>query len=290
MKLFVSVLMLLAVGAVGEVVKDFKEPPCENFFLDGGPPEFKTNGIASQVPVEGRYVRICQRYRNKYHYATLYDTTEKIPVYSAYRYERTADCKVDRPDITWMIEPQLEDIKNSKEMALQRNMKVNNQAYNSQYDNSRYDKGHLFPFCHTNSDEAAESTFTLTNAAPQRCDFNKMWYSKVERRVREALKQCLNVGKKAYVVTGVVPSSGSEYQTLKVGSTVNVPSFFWTAYRCCDNNNKNCDFGGFIMHKEADEATDYKDINELHFKLSALYTKPFKLYKDAAFNLKRPRE
>ncbi|KAL6473337.1 hypothetical protein MHYP_G00168980 [Metynnis hypsauchen] len=288
MKLFVSVLMLLTLGAVGEVVKDFKVA-CKEFFLDGEPPEFQTGRTASQVPVEGIYVRICQRYNNTYHYATLYDTFNKIPVYSAYRYERTADCTVKRPDITWMIEPQLEDIGNSKEMKLQRSMKVTKQAYNSAYEDSRYDRGHLLPFCHTNSDEAANSTFTLTNAAPQRCDFNKMWYNKVENNVRKKLAACLTASKRAYVVTGVVPSSELEYQTLKK-DIVNVPSFFWTAYRCCDNNNKNCEFGGHIMHREADDPTGYNDMNEFHSELRKLYNKPFKLFKDAAFNLKRPRE
>ncbi|XP_037398672.1 endonuclease domain-containing 1 protein-like [Pygocentrus nattereri] len=188
-----------------------------------------------------------------------------------------------------MIEPQLEDITNSKEMDLQRWMKVNKQAYNSQYDNSRYDKGHLFPFCHTNSDEAAVSTFTLTNAAPQRCDFNKMWYSKVENTVRTKLANCLTASKRAYVVTGVVPSSGSEYKTLK-DNNVNVPSFFWTAYRCCDNNNRNCDFAGYTMHREEDEPKGYTDMSEFNSKLSTFYKKTFKLFTDAALNLKRPRE
>ncbi|KAL7868955.1 hypothetical protein SRHO_G00103390 [Serrasalmus rhombeus] len=281
--------MLLALGAVGEVVKDFKVD-CKEFFLNEEPPEFQINGIALQVPEEGRYARICQRYNNKYHYATLYDTTEKIPVYSAYRYERTADCTLKRPDITWMIEPQLENIINSKEMVLQQKMKVNKQAYNSQYEDSRYDKGHLFPFCHTNSDEAAVSTFTLTNAAPQRCDFNKMWYSKVENTVRTKLANCLTASKRAYVVTGVVPSSGSEHKTLKKDNNVNVPSSFWTAYRCCDNNNRYCEFAGYTMQREADELTGYTDMRAFNSELSKFYNKPFKLFTDAALNLKRPRE
>ncbi|XP_036433817.1 endonuclease domain-containing 1 protein-like [Colossoma macropomum] len=270
MKLSVSVLMLLTLGAVGEVVENFtKVVDCGKFFLNGEPPEFKIGtqiGTASQ----GRYVPICQRYKNKYHYATLYDTAEKIPVYSAYRYERTPDCTGKRPVLTWMIEPQLENNNNGGEMILQKQMKINRQAYNSEYEDSRYDKGHLFPFCHTNSDEAAESTFTLTNAAPQRCDFNKMWYSKVEYRVRKNLTDCLNASKRAYVVTGVVPSK--EKQTLKKGSTVNVPSHFWTAYCCCDNNSK-CKFGAYIMHKEADEPTNYEDeeLIDFHKDLDELY-------------------
>ncbi|KAI4897141.1 hypothetical protein NFI96_028488, partial [Prochilodus magdalenae] len=216
MKLMVAVLMLLTLGAMGKVVRDFTE--CSGFFLNAKPPEFN-DGTASP----GRYMRICQRYSNTYHYATLYDTQNRIPVYSAYLYERGSDCKITRPDKTWMIEPQLEDNNNGDEMALQRQMKIyNKQAYNSDYEDSRYDKGHLYPFCHSDSKVAAESTFTLTNSAPQRCDFNKMWYSKVENKVRKSLNDCVDNNKPAHVVTGVVPNTEtpkdntvSEKQTLK---------------------------------------------------------------------------
>ncbi|KAI4897140.1 hypothetical protein NFI96_028486 [Prochilodus magdalenae] len=226
MKLMVAVLMLLTLGAMGKVVRDFTE--CSGFFLNDEPPEFN-DGTASP----GRYVHICQKYQDTYHYATLYDTQNRIPVYSAYLYKRGSDCTIPRPSKTWMIEPQLEDNNNGDEMALQGHMRIyNNQAYNSDYENSGYNKGHLYPFCHIDSEDAGKSTFTLTNAAPQKCDFNKRWYSKVENDVRKSLDDCVNTGRKAHVVTGVVPSRGDEYLVIK--HRVNVPSFFWTAFRCCD--------------------------------------------------------
>ncbi|KAL7868958.1 hypothetical protein SRHO_G00103420 [Serrasalmus rhombeus] len=189
--------MLLTLGAVGEVVKNFKDHDCKKFFLDEEPPEFKM-GTGS----EGRYVQICQRYSNEYHYATLYDTTEKIPGFSAYRYEKGLDCDVDRPVKTWMIEPQLEEEGGSPAMALQGSRITKGlQAYNRDYKLSKHDRGHLYPVCHTPTQVAAESTFTLTNAAPQKCDFNRNWYDEVESKVTPVLNECVNKGT-ACVVTG----------------------------------------------------------------------------------------
>ncbi|XP_049329514.1 endonuclease domain-containing 1 protein-like [Astyanax mexicanus] len=141
---------------------------------------------------------------------------------------------------------------------LQSYPKSNLQAYNSDYEGSRYDKGHLYPHCHAPDEETSKSTFTLTNTAPQRCDFNRFWYSKVEAKVNKALTTCVAAKKTPYVVTGVVPDTGSNPLTLKKDSQVNVPTHFWTAYCCCDNNDKECQFGAFILEREADEPDEFK--------------------------------
>ncbi|KAK6291676.1 hypothetical protein J4Q44_G00374610 [Coregonus suidteri] len=62
-----------------------------------------------------RYKLICQKYKNSYRFATLYDTTNKIPVFSAYTI--TGPPPKGRPNQPWMIEPQLNNIKNSPEMS-----------------------------------------------------------------------------------------------------------------------------------------------------------------------------
>lgn len=48
---------------------------------------------------------ICQSYKNKVRYVTLYNTAERIPVYSAYVFQSSEGEKcVDAP---WMYEPQV---------------------------------------------------------------------------------------------------------------------------------------------------------------------------------------
>ena len=151
-------------------------------------------------------------------------------------------------------------------MASEKNVRKNNrQAYDSDYENSGYNRGHLFPVCQTNSDDSAVSTFTLTSAAPQGCAFNKRWYHKVENDGRKSLQNCVNEGRKPYVVTGVVPSDG----TPKMAGRVNVPVYFWTAYRCCGTNE--CQFSGYIMHKDSDVPRYFKDMTVFDRKLSKYY-------------------
>ncbi|KAL0151496.1 hypothetical protein M9458_053201, partial [Cirrhinus mrigala] len=47
------------------------------------------------------------------------------------------------------------------------------QALNRDYRKSGRDKGHLEPVFQANSQDCADATFTLTNAAPQNPSFNR---------------------------------------------------------------------------------------------------------------------
>ncbi|XP_051869078.1 endonuclease domain-containing 1 protein-like [Pristis pectinata] len=80
----------------GEVVENFQQ--CNSSFKDHIPPQ-GFDGMRNLV-------RICQRFNNRYHFATLYRTDLRIPVYSAYTYQtpRTME-KTNRP-CTWFYEPQ----------------------------------------------------------------------------------------------------------------------------------------------------------------------------------------
>ncbi len=50
---------------------------------------------------------ICQRYNKKPRYVTLYNTVDRIPVYSAYTFKRSeGDLCMDVP---WMYEPQVKN-------------------------------------------------------------------------------------------------------------------------------------------------------------------------------------
>ncbi|XP_066525925.1 endonuclease domain-containing 1 protein-like [Hoplias malabaricus] len=285
MSLCSAVLMLLSLGAEGEVVlEDFSK--CKETFLNG-PPVFNTK-------TPSRHVFICQKHIKVYRFATRYDSEEKIPVYSAYKYQVRGDCYMARPQITWMVEPQLEDKKNGDQMGLQMRMKIEKQASNADYKRSKYDKGHLYPFCHTADDDTASSTFTLTNAAPQKCDFNWNWYDEVESKVKPILDDCSNIGKSAYVVTGVVPSKGNNL--LRIGRGVNVPTHFWTAFCCCDNNKKDCTFGGYIMGNNEESSEQFSSPENFNKKVSNLYqTDNFDVFANACSlsgnaPAKRPRE
>jgi len=103
MALLLHVLMLVLLsGGSAEVVENF-EWECGEFFANGKSPT-RFSGL--------QYKQICQT-RNGVHYATYYDTDNKIPVYSAYRFRGLQSCKRKN----WYIEPQV-----SENIILLRNM------------------------------------------------------------------------------------------------------------------------------------------------------------------------
>lgn len=78
---------------LGEVSDDFSQ--CLDFFYNSTPPR----GLSRP-----EYQPICQRYRNRYRFASLYDRQRRAPLYSAYQL-KLADGK--RPSVPWMYEPQV---------------------------------------------------------------------------------------------------------------------------------------------------------------------------------------
>ncbi|XP_042617168.1 endonuclease domain-containing 1 protein-like [Cyprinus carpio] len=230
MKHLVFLLLLSSVCffALSKVVDNFKE--CEEFFLDDKPPVFTPPAGVSVKP-------ICQCLQDNndkqiYLYATLYSTTWKIPVYSAYVFRKSKS--IGRCD-TWYIEPQLEDSRDSGDseqcMGPQGSAvkTSSNQALNSDYkDSNNYHKGHLYPVLHTDNHLSMLATSTLTNAAPQDSDFNTNEWLEHERVVINNLQSC----DKAYVVTGVVP----DMQAPKLNNRVYVSKYYWRATCCLKNN------------------------------------------------------
>ena len=93
-------LLLLQVSASclwlgrSEVVTSF-ESSCPQFFFREIPPN---EALEPESPAW-----ICQRYKNQYYFATLYDRNRRIPVYSAYLYQPGPGT---RPK-TWLVEPQV---------------------------------------------------------------------------------------------------------------------------------------------------------------------------------------
>lgn len=69
---------------------------CIHFFYMQTPP----------VGIRGTSLRkICQKYKDTLHYATLYDSSQRLPLYSAYVFKKSdGKRKMDTP---WMYEPQV---------------------------------------------------------------------------------------------------------------------------------------------------------------------------------------
>lgn len=111
-----------------------------------------------------------------------------------------------------------------------------NQAISEDYMNNSYkmSRGHLFPSGHAADDVTAESTFTLTNAVPQKFNFNTGSWNRMEREISDIMnKYCYDNNKVlAHVLTGAIPGNN------KLNEKVNIPSYMWTAF-CCYNSAGN---------------------------------------------------
>ncbi|XP_067456391.1 endonuclease domain-containing 1 protein-like isoform X3 [Thunnus thynnus] len=269
MKLLVSVFLLLALSypATAEVVTSFAT--CNNFFFNGQPPI---------GPTAATYKKICQRTQASggYEYATLYDTSRRIPVYSAYKFQGQGNMR----KTTWDIEPQLDDQNGGDFMASEgtvRNGLGRRQAVNEDYTGTArvYDKGHLLPVKHRNSQSCAVATFTLTNAAPQHKTFNRGTWRVKEAEVADTLTtDCLNRGFHAHIVTGVVPGNTN------INRRVNVPRYFWSAYCCRDNNNRPKLSGAFYGKNDQTNRVTSISIASLDARLTRAYGTGFQVFSD----------
>ncbi|XP_041063454.1 endonuclease domain-containing 1 protein-like isoform X2 [Carcharodon carcharias] len=220
-------LPVLDPGAVqGEVIQDLNN--CSWFFQGKTPPQ----GFDTQ-----NRIKICQRYKNHYHFVTLYRTDLRIPVYSAYRYPCTMGVDKKRRPSPWFYEPQIDDPRASMEMISSNGTSSGNQAVDTDYQRSGYDRGHLYPFSF-NSNDSATATTTLTNAVPQKHKANENWAEEAESIVRKLAVECHRSGRSMYVVTGSANSTN-----IKLKNKIVVPEVAWTALCCTsppDQNNDPC--------------------------------------------------
>lgn len=77
---------------------------CSEFFLQEKSPNIPEILVKGNILDQNRYKPICQTLANKRRFVTLYDTVNKIPVFSASKYRGHTD---GRPNTPWMIEPQV---------------------------------------------------------------------------------------------------------------------------------------------------------------------------------------
>ncbi|XP_010408299.3 endonuclease domain-containing 1 protein-like [Corvus cornix cornix] len=210
---------------------------------------------------------ICQRYNNQYHFATLYDKTRRIPVYSAYIYQPGPGNRSK----SQFVEPQLIGNNNLKEMETEQTLLQNgftmedikqNQAVLEDYDNLiGLDHGHLSPSGHQKSYINKAATFTLTNIVPQDTSLNKGAWNIYEFRTMATESQGCTT---TYVITGAVPGN------TMAKNRVNVPSHIWSA-ACCLVGTTPVKAWGVIAENNGNHKFPLLTLGQLESDLTKLY-------------------
>ncbi|KAG9262140.1 endonuclease domain-containing 1 protein-like [Astyanax mexicanus] len=292
MKLLALLLLLGVVyPSLNEVVKSFKAK-CPEFFVKNQ----HSHEVDPPTLLKGNQFKcICQRWKGKYRYATLYDIKRRIPIYSAYKFEGKKDIPRNG---NWKTEPQLDEglkpeNREMREMrpAQEEKLPFKNQARNNDYPRAgAYTRGHLFPNSYAADADQAESTFTLTNAAPQMQDSNEEWAKKVEELMWEEIKHNCMVNKTfpAYIVTGVVPGNvwvAIERERRTITQGVNIPTHYWSAYLCINSASSRLSrafLAQQIYEIKPNRKTQFKKSNmtvaDLESKLTGLFKQPFRVF------------
>ncbi|CAL8260957.1 unnamed protein product [Merluccius merluccius] len=190
-------------------------PACQRFLYMSVPP---------QGPDGPQFVQICQVYRGKARYVTLYDTLNRIPVYSAYTFKRSDGAT--KVGVPWMYEPQREDLHERSDDA--------QAALDDYRDTVDVVRGQLNPDAHQSDLDDKDATYTLTNVVPQVKEFSEGPWAAQERVVRQRLNNyCLGA---AYVVTGAAGTAGRRAMRRYDADRVAVPDYVWSAYCCVDHD------------------------------------------------------
>ncbi|KAK2899620.1 hypothetical protein Q8A73_012749 [Channa argus] len=120
-----SLCVLLSIApTLSEVLQSMTQ--CKGFLLGEKSPEVPDILEKGEIKHKQRYKAICQTYHGVRKFVTLYDTKNKIPVLSAYKYTGSEGGR-PKKDV-WKIEPQLEDSKSDKNMKESGRADYNNQA------------------------------------------------------------------------------------------------------------------------------------------------------------------
>lgn len=242
----------------------------QKFFLNGRIPE--------GFPEDGNndIMTICQRYKGKYRFATLYSVRHRIPIYSAYSIlEPRPMVKCRRPKTSaWFIEPQVSD-KTVKEIdmkiAEKEDIFKDKQTVNSdmKVDGIHvYDRGHLSPCSYHFFEEDKVATFTLTNMVPQFHEFNCVPWEKAEQNTLDiTFTYCIPSNGRSYFITGAIPSENNLYR-----KRVNIPTEMWTAV-CCEgvDENPTYTYGFYRSNEDSADKVILTDLYSLQNRLKRLY-------------------
>ncbi|KAK7882826.1 hypothetical protein WMY93_029000 [Mugilogobius chulae] len=242
-------------GAV-DVVERFEDAPgCLEFFY-----KEKVPALGSTTP---HTAHLCQRFVNRYHFATLYDTQHRIAVYSAYYFQPSNGGGREK---RWFVEPQLVNSTWQSEMKdgywLGKDHPEvylgENQALNEDYTHSGFDRGHLNPNGH-HPVPSRNATFTLTNVIPQNPKLNQNSWRIHESELTELfLDRC----SKAFVLVGAVPSADNWIIKNNV-KRVNIPDHIWNAWCCLDNNGVPVQSGAGVAQNTEENVVQKLSLEEM---------------------------
>nr|XP_019950796.1 PREDICTED: endonuclease domain-containing 1 protein-like [Paralichthys olivaceus] len=249
-------LLLFLFSVRADVVEHFEdEPECMKYFYQEKVPEWgaSTPGAA----------RLCHRFVNRYHFATLYDTNHRIAVYSAYQFQPSNGGGREK---RWFVEPQLV---NSSWQAEMRDgywlgkdhpgvYLGERQALNDDYKHSGFDRGHLNPNGH-HAVPGRNATFTLTNVVPQNPKLNQNAWRIHESELNDLFRSKCST---AYVLVGAVPSADNWIVKNNI-KRVNIPDYLWNAYCCVDNNGRPLQGGAATARNTEDNWVENLSLDEL---------------------------
>ncbi|XP_056099737.1 uncharacterized protein LOC130078236 [Rhinichthys klamathensis goyatoka] len=288
-------VVLRAFSAQAEVVDDFNQ--CIEFFYENTEPEGMDQNArkicqmyGQQRPMQfGQEEHVLVSPMHSY-YATLYSTQHRIPLYSAYVFDRTCKSGRGRTNI-WHVEPQISGypIRNMVregdlgKLGLDKDVIKISQSVSSDYSFSGYDRGHLNPSSF-NCGAGRNATFTLTNAAPMGPRFNRVHWRKWEMTLRSFL---LNQHERdnglatAYIVTGTVPDAeeripqrenSEDYE--EIYERVTVPSHIWTAvcYKHHFDDSESFSFSYMAENQSEEPGINMMSVSDLGNQLSRLYS------------------
>ncbi|KAG9346615.1 hypothetical protein JZ751_006926 [Albula glossodonta] len=192
------------------------------------------------IGLRGKDLRkICQRYGDKPRYATLYDRSHRLPVYSAYIFKKSDGQK--RVDTPWMYEPQLAlENEDGNMKVLPPDEELDPLIEESQVvledftDAVLYERSPLNPDLHQSDNEDKAATYTLTNVVPLVASFQEEYWIPFLETIRKRLNNfCRGT---SYVVTGVTISGAMIRR--KNTDRLAIPKYLWSAY-CCPHFDRN---------------------------------------------------
>uniref|UniRef100_A0A671VEV4 Uncharacterized protein n=1 Tax=Sparus aurata TaxID=8175 RepID=A0A671VEV4_SPAAU len=248
---FAALLLLSIIPTKAEVVRSMSD--CTGFLLEETPPRVPGILEGEIILDQNRYKPICQTFNESRSFMTLYDTTNRNPVFSASKYKGSQGGRPKKKQKNWKIEPQ----------------RYENQAGECDYRNNgqQLSRGHLLPssYAHTQSDK--KSTFTLTNAVPQGEQFNQGSWNRMEQCIKCVMDDyCINNNGQVegFVVIGAQPGNN------KLNNRVNIPSMLWSAF-CCYSRTEQRWLASAHWGQNIPDGDGYlptKTLEELHNELT----------------------